>query len=156
MKKRLEFKNIKLKKVIIIILSIVLLIGIGLGVYKLFFNGLTTYKEISYKDVVDKIASNDKFTLFIGSAKCTHCLTYKRTLNRVISDYNIEVYYIDNSKLSDTERAYLNSHIPFTATPTIVVIDKGTEYKRQSCRIEGAKSYEYTVGRLIKAGIIKE
>lgn len=156
MRKRLEFENIKLKKVIIIVLSIILLIGIGFGGYKLFFDKFTTYINISYEDVVSKIASNDKFVLFIGSDKCSHCTAYKKTLNRVISDYNIEVYYINIGKLSDTEKAYLNSHFPFNGTPVTIIVDKGTEYQRQSCRIQGAKSYDYTVERLKKAGIIKE
>lgn len=156
MKKKLKFKNIKLKKVIIIVLSIVLVIGIGIGVYKLFFDKSATYINISYEDVVSKINSNDKFVLFIGSDKCTHCTKYKKTLNRVISDYNIEIYYINIGKLRDTEKAYLNSHFPFNGTPVTIIIDNGTEYQRQSCRIEGAKSYEYTVERFKKAGIIKE
>lgn len=156
MQKRIEIKDIKLKQVIIIAFSIVLLIGIGFGVYKLFFSKFTTYIDASYEDIVNKMENGDKFVLFIGSEKCSHCLKYKKTLNRVISDYNIKIYYIDISKLSETEYAYLNSHFPFTVTPTTVIVDKGTEYKRQSCRIEGAKDYEYTVNRLNNANIIKE
>lgn len=156
MKKRLEFKNIKLKKIIIIALSIVLLLGLAFGIYKLFFERYTTYVTVSYEDVIKKIDNKEKFVLFVGSEKCSHCTTYKGTLNRVISKYNIEIDYIDISKLTDTEYAYLNAHFPFSGTPTTMIIDNGVEYNRQSCRIEGAKSYEYTVERLKRAGIIKE
>ena len=81
---------------------------------------------------------------------------FKSTITRVVEDYNIKVYYIDISELNDEEHAYLNSHFPFNGTPTTIVVENGKEYKRQICRIEGAKNYDYVVERLKKAEIIKE
>ena len=149
-------KNSIFKNILIILLVVLLTAGIIFGGYKLFFNKINTYETIGYTELVEKIDSNEMFVLFIGSKKCSHCTTYKNTLNRVVSDYQIYVYYIDVSTLTSEEYAYINAHFPFTGTPTTLVIKDGKEYKRQICRIEGAKSYEYTVERLKKAGIIEE
>lgn len=115
-----------------------------------------TYKEISIDSLKTKIEKKEDLVLFIGSETCTHCKKFKKTINRVIEEYKIKVYYIDISKLKEEDNAYINSHFPYQGTPTTVVIKNGTEYERQTTRIEGAKDYDFTVKRLKKAGIIKE
>lgn len=141
------------KIVVGIIIIVMLVIGTFL-VYKNFNNKLNSYITISYDELYSKINSNEKFVLFIGSNDCSHCTKFKGTLNKIVKDYNVEIFYIDISTLTKVQYAYLNSHFPFSGTPTTIVIENGTEYKRQSCRIDGAKNYDYTVNRLKKAGII--
>lgn len=114
-----------------------------------------TYKEITYKEYRELVESNKKFVLFIGSSTCSHCTTYKKTLNRVIEDYHINIYYIDLSKLEETESANISSKFPFSATPTTIVIENGEEYERAKTRIKGARNYDYTVKKLKNAKIIK-
>lgn len=149
-------KKLDMKKILIVILSIVLLIGLSFLIYRTFLKKITTYTEVDYNQTLEKINSNERFALFIGSATCPHCTMYKVTVNDVIKDYNINIYYIDISKLTNEQYAYLNSHFPFKGTPVTIIIEDGKEYERQTCRIEGAKSYDYVVERLKKAGIIKE
>ena len=115
-----------------------------------------TYKEISIDTLKTKVEKQENFVLFIGSETCTHCKKFKKTINRVIEDYKIKVYYIDISKLNEDENAYINSHFPYSGTPTTIIVKGGTEYERQSTRIEGARDYDFTVQRLKRAGIIKE
>ena len=143
-----------MKKLFIGIVIAISLFALGFLFYSKFNKKLTEYISITYSELEEKINSGEKFVLFIGSEKCSHCQKYKGTLNRIVKDYNIEIFYIDISLLTSEQFAYLNSHFPFTGTPTTIVIEKGTEYKRQSCRIDGAKSYEFTVKRLKKAGIL--
>lgn len=143
-----------MKKWFLIILAIIVLGALGYFIYTNFSGKLTSYIQISYEEFEEKVNSDEKFVLFIGSESCSHCQTYKGTLNRVVKDYNVEIYYIDISSLTNEQFAYLNSHFPFTGTPTTIVIENGKEYERHSCRIDGAKSYDYTIARLKKAGIL--
>ena len=142
------------KMVLIIISALIISILIFLGYRQ--FTKEKTYIEITYQELVEKIESKEKFVLFIGKQDCSHCQKYKSTINKVVEEYDVEIFHIDISKITTEELAYINSRFPFTGTPTTIVIENGKEYKRQLCRIDGAKSYEYTVKRLKKAGIIEE
>ena len=151
-------KNNKFKMPIILIITIVIILLFVCIIYKCvnLSKNKTTYIEINYNELIEKTEAGKRFALFIGSEDCPHCQKYKTTLNKVISDYNITVYYIDISKLDEKEFAYLNSHYPFTGTPVTIIIENGNEYKRQICRIDGAKNYTYVVKKLKKAEITKE
>ncbi len=140
-----------------ILIGLIVLIVLAFPIYKLLSVLIApkTYKEINYNTLIKMLSNDEEFVLFIGSETCSHCQKYKKTINRVIEDYKIKVYYIDILKLSEEENAYINSHFPYSGTPATLVIKNGAEYERQSCRIEGAKDYDYTVERLKKAGIIK-
>lgn len=113
-----------------------------------------TYTEINYADLKQKIENNEDFILFIGADSCSHCATYKTTLNSVINDYNVDVYYIDIDNLSKKENSYLNALAPYTGTPTTVFIENGKEESTYN-RIEGAMDYEYVVGKFKKNGYIE-
>lgn len=143
------------KKVIIILLSLILISLLTIIVYKS-FSKPKTYIEINFNKLQKKVTNEEDFILFIGSETCSHCSKYKKTINRVIEDYKIYVYYIDISKLEDSEYAYLNSHFPFSGTPTTLVVKDGKIYEPQICSIKGAQSYDYTINKFKKAGIIKE
>lgn len=86
-----------------------------------------TYQEISYADLNDKLDNKENFILFIGSSTCSACASYEITLNDVIKEYGIDVYYVDLSKLSDKEEGSLTSKFPITGTPTTVFITDGEE-----------------------------
>ena len=144
-----------LKDIVIVIITILLIVLVGIGAYKIFFSP-KTYTEIKYNKLIKMIDKEDKFVLFIGSEKCSHCATFKTTVNEVVKEKKINIYYIDVSKLTEKEYAYLNSHFPFSGTPTTVIVKDGKEYERQLCRIDGAKDYDYVIDKLTKAGIIKE
>lgn len=113
------------------------------------------YIQINYNEYKTLVESDEKFVLFIGSSSCSHCTTFKKTINRVVKDYHIKVYYIDINTLEEEEHAHIYSHFPYKGTPTTVVIKDGEEYKRDKTRIKGAASYEETVKKLKNAGIIK-
>jgi hypothetical protein len=67
------------------------------------------------------------------------------TLNDVISEYNVDVKYIDLSKLSDTQKSELSSVFPITGTPTTVFITNGVE----------KDTYNRIVGSVKKSEIIQ-
>ena len=115
---------------------------------------LTTYTEISYSDFNKKIENKESFALFVGSSNCSHCDDYKITLNKLISEHQIEVYYIDVAKMTNDEINEFKTVINFSGTPTTVFITDGVE-KTVYNRIVGALSYSKVEDKFEKAGYIK-
>ena len=143
----------KKKGILITLLSLSIIAVFGYIIY--FISLPKTFKEITYEEYRQLVDSGEKFVLFIGSSNCSHCTTYKKTINRVVNDYHIDINYIDLSKLDEKQVANINSHFPFNGTPTTIVIKDGEEYERARTRIEGSKNYEYTIKKLKNAKIIK-
>ena len=117
--------------------------------------GNKTYDEITYDDLNSMLEDKESFVLFIGSATCTHCDAYKVTINKVIEDYDVDIKYIDISKLSDSEVSSLQAKFPFSGTPTTVFVEKGEEESTFN-RIEGESSYSEVVDALKENEYIKE
>lgn len=117
--------------------------------------GAKTYDEIIYDDLNNMLDDKESFVLFIGSATCTHCDAYKVTLNKVIEEYNVDIKYLDISKMEDKEVSSLQAKFPFSGTPTTVFVEKGEEESSLN-RIEGESSYSEVVDKLKENGYIKE
>lgn len=113
-----------------------------------------TYTEISYNDLKQKVENKEDFILFIGANSCAHCTSYKTTINSIVNNYNVEVYYIDVDNLSEKEDSYLKALAPYTGTPTTVFIENGKEKSIYS-RVEGNMDYEYVVEKFKKNGYIE-
>lgn len=115
---------------------------------------LTTYEEITYAQFQEKTKNKESFILFIGSNKCTACDSYKVTLNKIIKDYQVKVYYIDIAKFDINEQSEFLSTIHFSVTPTTVFITDGEE-KTVYNRIIGATPYSKIEKAFEKTGYIK-
>ena len=75
---------------------------------------------------------------------------------RVIKEYQVKVYFIDVSKLSDTENSKLNAKISYgNATPMTVFIENGKE-KSSYNRIRGDQDRDVIVSMFQKNGYIEE
>lgn len=144
------FHSYLILKIAIILL---LLVGIGILVYKQSNkNKYDTYVTLSYEDMITKIDNGERFVLFIGSDECSHCSTFKITVDKIVKKYDIEINYINIGALNTEEYAYLNSHFPFSGTPTTVIVEDG----KKGSELYGAKGFDATVKFLTKQGIIKE
>lgn len=117
-------------------------------------NKLTTYEELTYDDLMNKIEQKEDFVLMIGSSECNHCLTFKKTLDKVIEKYQVKIYYINVHDLSDEEDKELRNQFYYTGTPTTVFVKKGKETSMND-RIDGNKPYKTVVEKLKKQGYIK-
>ena len=111
-------------------------------------------KEISLDEFKEKIANKESFALYVGNENCSHCVSYLPTLKSVLKDYNITIYHLDNSKLSDKEYAEFKTYINISGTPTIAFITDG-EVERILNRIIGETSKEDTIERFKTNGYIK-
>lgn len=113
-----------------------------------------TYNEISYKEFKNMIDKKNDFVLFIGSSTCSACKEYKATLNEVIKDYNLDIKYIDLSKLSDKQSSEFSSNFPISGTPTTLFIEDGVENDTYN-RIVGNVRYSKIVEKLKNNNYIK-
>jgi len=138
-----------MKKLGTIILAILVVLGLsGCQKYK-------TYTEISYTGLKQKMESKDTFVLVVGAAHCSACKEYKVTMEEVIKDKQIEIFYIDMDKLTEEEDAKLYSEFVVTSTPTTIFFKDG-EQTRVYDRIVGAADYNEVVKKLIKHGFMEE
>ena len=101
-------------------------------------------KDISLSKFEDKINNKESFVLYIGNENCSHCTAYMPTLKKVLDKYNIDIYHLDNSKLSEKEYLEFKEYISISGTPTIVFIENGEEETALN-RIVGEKSEKETV-----------
>ena len=115
---------------------------------------MTTYEEITYSEFQEKIKNKESFILFVGSKTCSACDRYKVTLNEIIKDYQVKVYYIDIANFDINEQREFLTIINFSSTPTTVFITNGEE-KTVYNRIVGALPYSKIEKKLEKAGYIK-
>ncbi len=111
-------------------------------------------KEISLDDFKEKIANKESFAIYIGNEGCSHCLSYKPTLNKVLKDYKITIYHLDNSKLSEEEFNEFKTYVNISGTPTVAFITEGEEETTLN-RIVGEASEESTIEMFKTNGYIK-
>ena len=137
-----------MKKILILITIMFMLTGCG----------KTTYDEVSYSDLNNMIDNKEDFILFIGSSTCSACTAYKVTLNDIIKEYNVDVKYIDLSKLSKEEQSELTSEFPISGTPTTVIDIRIADGKEEDThnRIDGNARNSKIVEKFKENGYIKD
>lgn len=111
-------------------------------------------KEITFDEFKEKIANKETFAVYVGNDNCSHCISYKPILEKVLDDYNITIYHVDNSKLDNKEYAEFRTYINISGTPTVAFITDGEEETTLN-RITGEVSRETTIERFKSNGYIK-
>lgn len=133
-----------MKKVVIFLISFIVLCGCG-----------RSYKEITIHTLTEKVKNKETFILFIGAESCSHCVGYKSTINEVIKDYDVTIYYIDVDTLTKKENGKLKEIANYKGTPTTVFLKDGKE-ESAYMRIIGERDYDYVVNKLYKNGFIEK
>lgn len=111
-------------------------------------------KEITLDEFKEKIANKESFPLFVGNDGCSHCVSYKPVLESVLDEYNITVYHIDNSALTEDEYKEFRTYLNISGTPTLAFIVDGEEETTLN-RITGEATRTTTVQKLKNNGYIK-
>ena len=133
------------KFLVILFFSLIFITGCG--------NKRTTYNEISYSDYKMMVENKESFPLVIGSSTCSACSMFKPTMEVFISKYNIDVKYIDISKLSDEEYKEFSVLVGFKSTPTTVFYKDG-EQSSSYFRIVGSAGLSSVVDAYKRMGYI--
>ena len=134
-----------MKKILILIGLIILFTGC---------TGYKTYQTINYKTLDSLVKDKESFVLVIGSASCSACSVYRQTMQSIIKEYNLMIYYVDVDNFSREEEARLIERFPFEGTPTTVFVVDGYEVDTED-RIVGAGSKEVVISLLKKYNYIK-
>lgn len=113
------------------------------------------YTELSFDDLQLKLGNKDSFVLVIGSETCSACASYKTTMESVIKDKQVEIFYLDLNKLTSEQDAKIYSKYVVTSTPTTIFIKEGIETSTYD-RIIGAANYSEIVENLEKQGFLGE
>ena len=151
MKKRENLINL-----IIVILVIVIICLLG---YKLITkNKQERYdyiKNINISKLKEKIDNKDSFILVITQDSCSHCKAYLPVINDVAKTYNITIYDISQTNLSDEDSTYLKNIASISGTPTTVFIVDGVE-KTTTNRLVGNVPKYRVIEHLKSLGYINE
>ncbi len=110
--------------------------------------------DISFNEFKEKMDNKDTFALYIGNENCSHCLSYLPTLKSVLDSYDITIYHLDNSKLTDEEDSLFKNYASISGTPTVIFITNGEEETTLN-RIVGEASFDATKERFKTNGYIK-
>ena len=111
-------------------------------------------KEIDFNELKNMVNSKKTFALYVGNEECSHCMAYMPTLKEVLDEYDIYIYHLDNSKLSEDEHSDMLKYINISGTPTIAFFKKGEEESTLD-RIVGETSKEETIEKFKLNGYIK-
>lgn len=100
---------------------------------------LSGYTQVSYEQLTKKIENGETFPLVIGSSECSACANFEITMSGFIENYQVEVFMIDLTQLSDDEYDELKTTVSFGGTPTTVFYKEGalTSYFN---RIDGSET----------------
>jgi len=115
---------------------------------------LSGYHEISFNEYKKMIENKESFPLVIGSSTCSACSIFKPTMEKFISKYQVDVRYIDISKLSKEEKNYLGSNLNFESTPTTIFFEDG-EQTSVYYRLVGSESLTNVINAYKKMGYIE-
>lgn len=139
-----------MKKILFIVISsLTLFMAMGCS-----FNSLKgKVEEISYNEFAQKIKNRESFVIYVGSATCGHCSTFLPTLEKVVKENGLTVYYIDKSKLTTNQSNAVTKKVSLQGTPTLCSIKDGKSDINNN--LVGAKDYDTTVKFFKTAGYIE-
>ncbi len=135
------------KKILFVIVAVLLFVVTGCGKE-------TTYHEVSYDELGKMIKNKESFVLVIGSETCSACESYKPTMEKIITNYNIRVNYINVYQLTQEQKAGLIKYVYYANTPTTVYFVNGEATETHN-HIVGAADYDKVLASLKKNGYIK-
>lgn len=111
-------------------------------------------KNLSYKDLQDKLNNNDTFFFVVIKDGCQYCEGFVPKVEDVINEYGIDGYTLNYSKLSEEDDEKFYSEYSVDSTPTTIFIKDGKEISMLQ-RIVGNVSKEKLIGKLKSNNYIK-
>lgn len=135
-----------MKKIVMIValMGVFLITGCG--------NKITTFTEIDYDTYIEMVDNKESFVLYLGSATCSHCQSFKPTLEQIIKDYQLDIKYIDAYSLTEKEYSILQNKTKLQGTPTVVFIKDGITQTEP--KIVGDVSYNRALEQFKASGYI--
>lgn len=137
-----------MKKLVLILIGIIFITGCG---------KMTTYETINSNKLNEMISNKESFILYIGSSECSHCKLFSITLNEVISENQVKVYYINIVNFNDKAITDLKTKTTFNGgTPFVVFMKLGKPNIGSGYNIiSGQQSKDYVIDKFTNNGYIK-
>lgn len=148
-----------MKKIILMLTSLLLITGCGNSVLKNYevvsksSEKHTTTIELTYDEYEAKIKNKDSFVLLMWQTGCSHCISFEPTLNKIISYYNLEIYSINLANITNDEYSKIENKTYITGTPTTVVFKDGVT---QTKKLIGDRDTETVLEFLARYNYLKE
>ena len=124
----------------------------------LFFTGCekndSYLKELSYKELNDKIEAKEKFFFMITQDGCSHCENFIPVVEKVLNDKKVVGYNFNLSNLSDSDRDEFDKLFDVDGTPTTIFIENGTEVSLLQ-RINGEATEDKLIQKLKNNGYLE-
>jgi len=108
---------------------------------------------ISYTELEKKIKNKENFVLVVTQEGCSHCKNFNPTVKKVANNYNIKIYDLNLTKLSDEESKKISTIANISGTPTTIFYKNGEEESTLN-RINGETSEKNLINKLKKLGYI--
>lgn len=111
-------------------------------------------KNISYKELSEKMENKEEFFFVVTQDGCSHCEDFIPVLEEVLNENKVTGYNLNMSKLSESEKDKLDELFDVDGTPTTIFIKDGKEISILQ-RINGDVSSEKLIQKLKNNGYIK-
>lgn len=123
--------NEKKKTIVLTVILVVLALAL---IIAFITSNLKGKENVTSSEEVEEILNDfDKYfnsakrtVIYYASHSCSYCSLQTPILETIASDYDMDYYYLDSSKLSVTQRADVLQKLGIEhATPTTVIVEKG-------------------------------
>ena len=88
---------------------------------------VSSFKEISYNDFMDKYKDENKSLIYIGRSTCIHCINFLPILKQAQKEYDYTTYHLDISEITEKQAdeikrldKFLDKN--FGMTPMVIVV----------------------------------
>jgi Thiol-disulfide isomerase and thioredoxins len=90
------------------------------------------FTSLTVQDFKDKVASGEKFTVYIGRPDCSDCNTFEPTLEEIISEQHLEskLNYLNVKWLRESDKEIWQTFkdtYGFTQTPAFITFENGKQ-----------------------------
>lgn len=140
--------------IILIVIAIILLVAFVVSSLRSTGKiGSSDSKEI-VSEFEKKFNSKERIVIYYASPSCGYCKLQTPILETIASDYNMNYYYLDSSKLSNSQRSKVLETLELEkhATPTTIVVENGKVIDSVVGYVSGTEYVEF----LKSAGMLPE
>ena len=119
---------IKKNKILVIVCAVIVLFAVSLAIKP---KNIGLIDDLSVTEWFAKAAEDKLTVLTLGQTTCSHCIAFKPTAQKIVSQYDIDWYWIDvdegaKVQLSNSDIQILQEQFPdFEGTPYTAIVRGG-------------------------------
>lgn len=110
------------------------------------------YTEITYSEYNKKIKNEESFIILLYQTGCSHCESFEPKLNKLIKEFNLEVYALNLANVTDKEYAIIKNKTFISGTPSTIFFKNG----KYEDKLEGNKDKNKIIEFLLEIKYLEE